>query len=176
MCNNNTTLNCSANNSINNSTSNSTNKINNDSSLVILPFTFSDLEQIAHRLSSDFDNFWNYDTLKDELNSEFSKYIVAKTQDNNIVGFCGIKIILDEAELMNIVVKKDFRGRKISSYMLSEIIRYCKNHEIKAINLEVNIKNTIAINLYKKYNFKEVGLRKKYYNGIDDAILMTLEL
>ena len=117
MCNN--TFNCSANNSINNSTSNSTNKIDNDSSLIILPFTFSDLEQIAPRLSSDFDNFWNYDTLKDELNSEFSKYIVAKTQDNNIVGFCGIKIILDEAELMNIVVKKDFRGRKISSYMLS---------------------------------------------------------
>lgn len=161
----------------NNKIDNSINKnLENNSEISLSPFTLPELEKIKNCISSDFDNFWNYDTLKDELNSEFSKYIVAKTQDNNIVGFCGIKIILDEAELMNIVVKKDFRGRKISSYMLSEIIRYCKNHEIKAINLEVNIKNTIAINLYKKYNFKEVGLRKKYYNGIDDAILMTLEL
>ena len=76
---------------------------------------------------------------------------------------------------MNIVVKKDFRGKKISSYMLNETIQYCKNHEINAINLEVNIQNSIAINFYKKYNFKEVGLRKKYYDNTYDAILMKLE-
>ena len=42
-------------------------------------------------------------------------------------------------------------------------------------NLEVNIQNSIAINFYKKYNFKEVGLRKKYYDNTYDAILMKLE-
>ena len=41
----------------------------------------------------------------------------------------------------------------------------------KKITLEVNINNTIALNLYKKFNFKEVAIRKGYYNGID-AILM----
>ena len=77
---------------------------------------------------------------------------------------------------MNIVVKKSFRGKHLSTYMMNYIIDFCKSHNISNINLEVNIKNTIAISLYKKYNFKEVGLRKNYYNGTDDAVLMTLEL
>ena len=45
----------------------------------------------------------------------------------------------------------------------------------KMYKLEVNIQNSIAINFYKKYNFKEVGLRKKYYDNTYDAILMKLE-
>ena len=40
----------------------------------------------------------------------------------------------------------------------------------------VNVHNDIAINLYEKYNFKEVGKRTKYYNGIDDALIMTKKL
>lgn len=42
----------------------------------------------------------------------------------------------------------------------------------KKINLEVNEKNIIAINLYKKFGFEQVGLRKKYYND-QDAVLMS---
>lgn len=136
----------------------------------------SDLEQIKDCLTSDFDAFWTYDVLKDELSYSNSKYIVAKTSNNTIVGFAGIKIILDEAEIMNIVTKKSNRGKGIASLMLKHIISNCKNNNIKIINLEVNCQNTIAINLYKKYNFKEVGLRKKYYNNTYDAILMSLTL
>ena len=47
---------------------------------------------------------------------------------------------------------------------------------LQCITLEVNVKNENAIKLYKKYNFEEVGRRKKYYNNIDDAIIMTLKL
>ena len=136
----------------------------------------SDLEQIKNCLTTDFDEFWTYDVLKDELSSSNSRYIVAKTSNNIIVGFAGIKIILDEAEIMNIVTKKSMRGKGIASLMLDNIISNCKNNNIKTINLEVNCQNTIAINLYKKYNFKEVGLRKKYYNNTYDAILMSLTL
>ena len=48
--------------------------------------------------------------------------------------------------------------------------------KLKCVTLEVNVHNEIAINLYKKYNFIEVGRRKKYYNNIDDAIIMTKEI
>ena len=68
--------------------------------------TLDDLEKIKNSLTSSFDEFWNYSTLKEELLSPFSKYFVAKDSDNLIVGFAGIKIILDTADLMNIVTKK----------------------------------------------------------------------
>ena len=102
--------------------------INNfESSILLVPFTFSDLEQIKPFLFSDFDEFWNYDTLKEELKSELSKYIVLKNPDNSIIGFCGIKIIFDTAEIMNIVVKKSFRGKHLSTYMMNYIIDFCKS-------------------------------------------------
>ena len=128
--------------------------------------TFADLENLKNFLQSDFDKFWSYDILLSELSSSNSRYIVAKNKDNTIVGFAGIKIILDEAELMNIVTRKDMRHCGIASSMLN----------IKLLNLEVNTQNTIAINFYKKYNFNEVGLRKKYYDNTYDALLMTYKL
>ncbi len=136
--------------------------------------TNEDLETIKDILQTEFDEFWNYEILKQELSSNNSKYIVAKTLDNIIVGFAGIKIILDTAEIMNIVTKKSFRNMGTGKQMLEYLINMCKNSNIKTLNLEVNSTNTIAITLYKKYNFKEVGLRKKYYDNTYDAILMSL--
>ena len=56
--------------------------------------------------------------------------------------------------------------------LLDYIINYCKNINISQINLEVNSNNTIAINLYKKFGFKQVGLRKNYYSN-GDALLFS---
>ena len=136
--------------------------------------SLNDLETIKDILQTEFDEFWTYEILQQELLSNNSKYIVAKSLDNIIVGFAGIKIILDTAELMNIVTKKSFRANGIGKLMLEYLINMCKKEKIKTLNLEVNSQNTIAISLYKKYNFKEVGLRKKYYNNTYDAILMSL--
>lgn len=136
--------------------------------------SLNDLELIKDILQTEFDEFWTYEILQQELLSNNSKYIVVKNLNNNIVGFAGIKIILDTAELMNIVTRKSFRLCGIGKLMLEYLINMCKKVKIKTLNLEVNSQNTIAISLYKKYNFKEVGLRKKYYNNTYDAILMSL--
>ena len=60
--------------------------------------------------------------------------------------------------------------------MLEELIKIAKERKLKDITLEVNINNISAINLYKKYDFKEVGLRKKYYSNCEDALIMTKKL
>jgi len=141
----------------------------------ISKMSINDLENIKHILIVDFDNFWNYEILKEDLTSNTSTFYVAKYL-NEIICFAGIKQICDEVELMNIVTKKNYRNMGIASLILKHIISSCKKNDIKCINLEVNSKNSIAINLYKKYNFKQVGLRKRYYNNTDDAILMTLNI
>lgn len=147
----------------------------NLTNLSIIKMSIQDLDDLKDYLSTDFDEFWDYNTLKNELSSPFSNYFVAK-QNNQIVGFAGIKFILDEAELMNIVTKKSERNKKIATQLLNYLIEFCKSNKKNLINLEVNAKNSIAINFYKKYNFKQIGLRKKYYNNVDDAILMALYL
>ena len=100
--------------------------------------------------------------------------ILLQNKKNEIVGFAGILLIIDQVNIMNIVVKKDKRNFGIGSSLLEEIIRYSKIHNATSITLEVNEKNIPAIKLYKKYGFKQVGLRRKYYNNEDNAILMDL--
>ena len=136
----------------------------------------SHLEQIKDILKEQFDDFWTEGVLKKELQNPASTYIVAIDEQNNVVGYAGIWQPIDEAHITNIVTKKDKRKNKVATHMIEELINIAKLRKLKNITLEVNINNIPAINLYKKYNFKEVGIRKKYYNNIDDAIIMTYNL
>ena len=137
-------------------------------------FDVSDLEQIKVNLETKFDDFWNSNILERELNSDTSFYLCCKL-DSEIVGFAGITIVLDTAELNNIVIRKDKRGNGYSSLLLKELIKIAKSHDCTKFNLEVAINNEIAINLYKKFGFKLVGTRTNYYKGVD-ALLFTLDI
>lgn len=144
--------------------------------LKISKMTLDDLNNIKDILISDFDDFWNYDVLKEELECENSYVIIAKNNINEIVAFACIKFILDEADIMNIVVKKSYRNNGIASFILDYLISYAKSQNSKSITLEVNEHNLSAIHLYDKFNFDHIGIRKKYYNGESDAIIMSKKL
>lgn len=140
----------------------------------ITPMTLEDLNQIANTLTSDFDEFWNYNIIKDELNADNSNYLVAKL-NQKIVGFAGIKILMDEADIMNIVVKKDSRNQGIGSLLLKELINLAKKLNLTSITLEVMEENYSAIHLYKNFGFEQIGIRKNYYKD-KNGLLMTKKL
>ncbi len=126
------------------------------------------LEEIKEALENEFDDFWNYNILKEELNSSNSKYIVA-ILNKEIMGFAGVKFALDQADIMNIVTRKDYRNKGIGTLLLNELISICKEFKANSIFLEVNEDNKPAIKLYEKAGFESVGIRKNYYkdkNGI----------
>lgn len=77
---------------------------------------------------------------------------------------------------MNIVVRKDKRQKGIGTKLLNEIFEVTKRLNIQSITLEVNEKNQSAINLYQRFGFQQVGLRKKYYHNTDNAIIMSCQL
>ena len=133
----------------------------------------SDLNAIANNLEIEFDNFWNYNILKQELENTNSIYIVAKIE-GEIVGFGGIWKSIDDVHITNIVVKKSKRHLGIGTKILERLIEITKELNFSSITLEVNEHNINAIKLYEKLNFKNLGIRKKYYNNSDDAIIMTL--
>ena len=138
--------------------------------------TISDLELLKDILLTDFDDFWNYNTFKNELLNPNSKYIIAKA-NNEIIGFAGIWKSVDDIHITNIVTAKKYRKQNIGSLMLLKLIQMAENEKgITSITLEVNSNNIPAQKLYEKFGFKVVGLRKKYYNNIDDAIIYTKDL
>ena len=138
----------------------------------IVTMILEDLEQMKDTLYSDFDNFWSYNILKQELENKNTTYIVAK-ENNEVVGFAGISTCLDEATLNNIVVKKSCRGRGIGGELLESLIDLCGDLHMRTFTLEVDTENAPAIHLYEKFGFKKLGIRKKYYNGSRDAYIMT---
>ncbi len=141
----------------------------------IKEMTLDDFENIKDKLQTEFDEFWNASILKSELESELSKYIVAKVSDE-IVGFAGIIILPDDVEITNIVTKKTERKKGIGKLLLDKLIEMAKETKKETISLEVNEINIPAINLYKMFGFEEVGIRKKYYNGTNNAIIMTKKI
>ena len=134
-----------------------------------------DFKKISHILQSDFDDFWNENILKSELGNENSYYIVAKENDD-IVGFGGLWKSIDDIHLTNIVTKKNLRNKGIGNAILNQLINQAKSFGYNIITLEVNENNLPAISLYKKFGFKEIGIRKRYYNNTHNAIIMNLDL
>lgn len=120
----------------------------------------------------NFDDFWTESILKDEILSDSSYYIVARFQ-NDIIGFAGLKFLLDEAHITNIATRIDKRKNGVGSKLLEGLINRAKEESSVLITLEVNTENLPAINLYKKYGFEILGVRKKYYDNKFDAYIMT---
>ena len=139
----------------------------------ILPMSDSDIDAITPNFETEFDKFWNINTLRNDFSNPNSTYIIA-TLDDEIVGFAGFLKICDEANIMNIVTKVDKRLLGIGSKLMQALIDEAKKQNLTSITLEVNDKNFQAIKLYEKFGFKRIGLRKKYYNNTDDAIIMSL--
>lgn len=143
--------------------------------IIIKKMTLDDLNSLKENFNEKFDKFWNYSILENDFKNNDSYYIVAKC-NNEILGFAGYLKIIDEINILNIVTRIDKRNLHIGSKMLEYIISTSKNEKANSITLEVNVNNIPAIKLYEKYNFEKVGLRKRYYYGTDDAIIMTLHI
>ncbi len=96
----------------------------------------------------------------------FSNVLIYK--ENKILGFIDFNKMYDAIEINYIYVIPEARGNKIASKLISYLIN---NYDFKNITLEVNVNNKIAINLYKKYNFKIINIRKKYYGDADGYLM-----
>ncbi|KHD37145.1 30S ribosomal protein S18 [Clostridium acetobutylicum] len=132
----------------------------------------NDIDSIIEIENLCFPTPWTKESMEGELRNKFAKYVVIKN-NNLVVGYGGLWLIIDEGHITNIAVHPEFRGMGIGNKILEELIKLCEKRNIPSMTLEVRISNTIAQNLYKKFGFKEAGVRKKYYGDNDeDALIM----
>ncbi len=104
--------------------------------------------------------------------AELKKISKVYLKDDKIIGYISYQIMYERAELNYIFVKEEERKKGIASKMLEYMLNNLKEECIETIDLEVNSLNKKAINLYQKYGFKTVNIRKKYYNGIDGFLML----
>lgn len=122
-------------------------------------------------LESSFPKYFKDESIIEKIkNNPYTNYYLV-TKNGVCLAFINYDLIYERAELSQIEVLKEYQRQGIASKLLEFFIEDCKNKQIKNITLEVKIDNAKAINLYKKYGFKQVAIRKKYYNGIDGILM-----
>ena len=91
------------------------------------------------------------------------------------VGYLEYSLIYDRMEIDNFLVLDEYRNQGIGTKLLAHLVSLAINYRVINITLEVRVSNLVAINLYKKFGFREVALRKYYY-GDEDGILMEKQV
>ena len=133
-----------------------------------------DVDGIYEIEAANFEFPWSKNSIENSIINDDLQDIVITEVDGTLVGYISYMIVFDEIHIANVAVKREFRGQKISLNLFDFLTKKADEEKLK-ITLEVAEKNKIAINLYRKYNFKISGKRNNYY-GIDrDAYIMWRE-
>lgn len=118
-----------------------------------------------------FNSGYGRSTFEKELENKIAFYIVAEDK-GKVLGYAGLWNICGSADIMNVGVLKEYRRCGIAKKLLAGLEKYCLENGIFEINLEVRIGNTPARELYKKLGYKEITVRKGYYDGKEDGVVM----
>lgn len=124
------------------------------------------VEELGTLINENFIKVYNLENMLEESVSRLYVY----EEDEEVLGFLMATVLYDNADLLNIAVKKEYQRKHIAEILMDYFISDLKN-TVKVITLEVRVDNTPAICLYEKFGFKKIHTRKKYYHGID-AYLM----
>ena len=134
----------------------------------------NDVDGIYEIEAENFEFPWSKNSIENSIINDDLQDIVVTEVNGTIAGYISYMIIFDEIHIANVAVKSEFRGQKISLDLFDFLTKKADEEKLK-VTLEVAVKNKIAINLYRKYNFKISGKRDNYY-GIDrDAYIMWRE-
>src|SRR5260370_32820060 len=97
----------------------------------------------------------------------------APTHAASIIGFAGLWLMVDEAHVTTIATHPNYRGRGVGELMLGSLIDIAYEIRAHVVTLEVRVSNAVAQSLYRKYAFRDVGIRRRYYSdNHEDALIM----
>lgn len=137
--------------------------------------TEADCEKTELLMKECFSVPWSVEGLKEMFYTEGYCSFIAK-EGKEIIGYVGMKMVLDEADITNVAVLPSCRKKGIAGKLLTQLLDEAKRQKLHSIYLEVRTSNVAAITLYEHAGFKEVGQRKNYYdNPREDAKLMLWE-
>ncbi|PIC03856.1 ribosomal-protein-alanine N-acetyltransferase [Anoxybacillus flavithermus] len=139
--------------------------------------TLQDLDRIVEIEQLSFTLPWSRSSFYQELtNNRYARYIVME-HDGQIIGYCGMWLVMDEAHITNIAVLPEFRGKKLGEALMKQAMALAREEGAQTMTLEVRVSNTVAQSLYRKLGFLNGGIRKRYYSdNQEDALVMWVKL
>ncbi len=141
----------------------------------IEPMREQDIPRVTEIERASFPTPWPPDAYHREIRENRTAYYIVARVGEEVVGYAGMWVILEEAHVTTIAVDPKWRGRKIGERLLAALIEEAQRRGARWVTLEVRKSNRVAQQLYRKYGFREVHVRKGYYtdNGEDALIMWT---
>jgi ribosomal-protein-alanine N-acetyltransferase len=145
--------------------------------LEIVAMRATDLAQVAALEAAAQDFPWQAQNFNDSLAAGHRAWILRRGAD--CLGFAILMYVIDEAHLLNIAVAPTAQGQGLGARLLRHAMREAAQAGMDSMYLEVRPSNARALQIYRAFGFRQIGLRKAYYpaaEGREDALVLRAAL
>ena len=154
----------------------------------LAPMALDDIAHVAAIEKSIYAAPWTAGNFVDSLNAGYCAWTLkadARTPPtaSSLIGYFVLMAAVDEAHLLNVSVASTWQGRGHGLVLLRKAVELALEHKASSIILEVRPSNRRALAVYRRFGFREHGLRRRYYPAStedhqtrEDALVMRLPL
>lgn len=137
----------------------------------------ADVPQVAALESISFSSPWSGGSFLRLLGRPGAELRVVEDEGGQVVAYAVLLCVLDQAELANIAVDPEMRGKGFGGDLLDHLLSVARDRGVRSVFLEVRESNRVALGLYTTRGFEEVGVRKAYYESPrEDARVLELRI
>ncbi|WP_156291096.1 ribosomal protein S18-alanine N-acetyltransferase [Oceanobacillus salinisoli] len=145
--------------------------------LIIRKMELGDVDEVMEVERSSFTTPWTTDVFYQEIVDNAHAHYFVMELDKKIVGYVGMWIVLDDAQITNIAILPEYRGRKLGEKLFGFVMQLLRSLGANRLSLEVRVSNVSAQKLYRKFGLVPGGIRKNYYTDSgEDAIVMWVNI
>ena len=142
------------------------------SALAISAMLPADIPAVLEIERSSFSTVWPADAFVNELSTnKLAHYFVGRLE-GRVVAYGGIWAILEDSHVTTIAVAPEHRGRRFGEVLLLHLIDEALERGASWMTLEVRESNAVAQQLYRKYGFTTVTVRRGYYSDDNESALI----
>lgn len=144
----------------------------------IREMNINDIKDVMVVDNASFSMPWTKEIFVQEIDqNNYAHYFVIEEDKEKIIGYVGLWIVEDDAQITNIALLPTYRGYKIGEKLFGFAVQYAIKKGASRLSLEVRVSNIIAQKMYRKFGLVPGGIRKNYYsdNG-EDALVMWVNL
>lgn len=143
------------------------------------PMQDGDIEEVLTLERAVYPHPWSRANFDDSLASGYQAWRL-RDQSGELLGYFMLMAIVDEAHLLNVAVSARQQGQGLGRFLLNQAVACARGLGMESVLLEVRPSNTRALEIYERYGFVRIGLRKGYYPAAnqqrEDAIVMRFNL
>jgi len=143
------------------------------------PMRRDDLDQVMVIENELFgDEAWSEAMFASELDETATRYYLVEETDDAVSAYAGLCAYAPhEAYVQTIAVMPIAQRRGIGTALLKLLIDETTRRGVDHLDLEVRADNDAARRLYERHGFREIALRRNYYQPSGtDAIVMRKDL